>query len=124
MARDRRPEWNTPTAVHRQLLAPGQAARGCAGHQGTVDGRVHAIVTFRNADEPRALAGRLIATAHRHRDGWLLHMPDVGTADHPSIEDAVAAVSHATGMTRILMVLTTADCPGSAPPCRSHGHGG
>ncbi|ROP28964.1 hypothetical protein [Couchioplanes caeruleus] len=29
-----------------------------------------AIVTFRDADEPRPLASRLVATAHRHpRDG-------------------------------------------------------
>jgi hypothetical protein len=70
--------------------------------------RPDAILTFRDADEPRALCGRLVATAHRHPDGWSLHIPDKGISmGHATIDDAVTAVAEATGIHRILMVWTT-----------------
>ncbi|OJF13667.1 hypothetical protein BG844_13930 [Couchioplanes caeruleus subsp. caeruleus] len=48
-----------------------RAGRARAGRAATMTGiGADAIVTFRDADEPRPLASRLVATAHRHpRDG-------------------------------------------------------
>jgi len=39
------------------------------------------VVSFRDADQPRPLAARLIAVAHRHPCGWT-----VNTADGSRIE--------------------------------------
>ena len=65
------------------------------------------VVTFRDADEPRPLSARLVATAHRHPDGWSLHIPeaDVRTG-HETVDEAVAALLRTTGIRRLLMVWT------------------
>jgi hypothetical protein len=69
--------------------------------------RADAIVTFRDADEPRPLTGRLVATAHRHLDGWSLYIPDADLrTGHPTVDDAVATVSKTTGIRHVLMVWT------------------
>jgi hypothetical protein len=44
--------------------------------------RTAVVVSFRDADEPRALASRLVATATRHPRGWSLDIPDVGATEH------------------------------------------
>jgi hypothetical protein len=69
--------------------------------------RVDAIVTFRDANEPRPLGGRLVATAHRHPDGWSLYIPaaDLRTG-HPSVDDAVDTITRTTGIRHVLMIWT------------------
>lgn len=72
-----------------------------------INARVDAIVTFRDADEPRPLSARFVATAHRHPDGWSLHIPgtDLRTG-HATVDVAVAAVTRSTGIQHVLMVWT------------------
>ncbi|OJF14599.1 hypothetical protein [Couchioplanes caeruleus] len=71
--------------------------------------RADAIVTFRDADEPRPLCGRLVAAAHRHRDGWSLSIPAVELrTGHATVDDVVAAVARTTGIRHVLMVWTEA----------------
>ena len=71
------------------------------------DTRADAIVSFRDADEPRPLSGRLVATAHRHPDGWSLLIPEGDVrSGHSTIDAVVAAVIKATGIRHVLMVWT------------------
>jgi hypothetical protein len=62
------------------------------------------VVSFRDAAEPRALAARLIASAHRHPRGWTVHIAD-GTRIEALTFDAVAdAVAAATGVRNLLII--------------------
>ncbi len=62
------------------------------------------VVSFRDANEPRALAARLIASAHRHPRGWTVQTTD-GTRIEALTFDAVAdAVATATGVRALLII--------------------
>jgi hypothetical protein len=71
--------------------------------------RTAVLVSFRDADEPRALASRLVATATRHPRGWSLDIPDVGATDHLTFDAAALTVARRTGITRLLIVWAGAD---------------
>ncbi|MFI7599548.1 hypothetical protein [Actinoplanes sp. NPDC049681] len=70
-------------------------------------GPADAVVTLRDADEPRPLAGRLVGTAHRYPDGWSFFIPhaDVRTR-HETVDDAVAAFARSAGVRHVLMLWT------------------
>jgi hypothetical protein len=83
-----------------------------------IDLRVEAVVTFRDADEPRPLSSRLVATAHRHADGWSLHVPDLGLrTGHATMDEAVAAVRKVTGIRHVVMTWTEIGPDRSAANC-------
>jgi hypothetical protein len=71
--------------------------------------RTAVLVSFRDADEPRALASRLIATATRHPRGWSLEIPGVGATEHVTFDATALAVARRTGITRLLIVWAGAD---------------
>jgi hypothetical protein len=61
------------------------------------------VVSFRDADEPRALAARFIALATRHPRGWRVNLAD-GSVVHTVTFDAAAdAVITDTGVHRLLI---------------------
>jgi len=66
-----------------------------------------AVVTFRDADEPRPLAGRLVAIAHRYPDGWSLYIPHAAVRTrHETVDEAVAALARSAGVRHVLMLWT------------------
>ena len=72
------------------------------------------VVSFRDADQPRALATRFIAVATRHPRGWRVDLAD-GSVVHTITFDAAAeAVIAATGVHRLLI-----HWPGDRPDGRS-----
>jgi hypothetical protein len=62
------------------------------------------VVSFRDAAQPRALASRLIASAHRHPLGWTAHIPGVGSTEHVTLDAAAKRVARATGVACLLIV--------------------
>ncbi len=65
------------------------------------------MVTFRDADEPRALAARLIAVAHRHTCGWTVNTSDGSRIEVLSFDAAADAVTAATGVRHLLILWST-----------------
>lgn len=71
------------------------------------------LVSFRNADEPRAMQGPLIAVAQQHSRGWTLSIPGAeGSVEAITFEAVVALVQARTAKHRLLIVWTT-DQPGA-----------
>lgn len=66
-----------------------------------------AVVSFRDADEPAPLAGRIVAAASSHPRGWSLLIPDVGATEHTTLDAAAYTVIERTGLNHLLMVWTT-----------------
>ena len=64
------------------------------------------VVSFRDADEPRALTSRFIAVAHRHPRGWSLSIPDAGMSEHVTFDGAAHTVTAKTGVTHLLIIWT------------------
>jgi hypothetical protein len=62
------------------------------------------LVSFRDANEPRALAARLIAVAHQHARGWSVSIPGSRETEHVTFEAAACTVIRSTGITRLLIV--------------------
>ena len=62
------------------------------------------VVSFRDLDQPRPLASRLIASAHRHPLGWTANVPGVGSSEHVTFDAVVRTVAGATGVARLLIV--------------------
>jgi len=63
------------------------------------------LVSFRDADEPRALASRFIAVAHRRCQGWTATLTgDGSTVESITFEAAASAVISATGVRHLLIV--------------------
>jgi hypothetical protein len=63
------------------------------------------LVSFRDANEPRALAARLLASALQHPRGWTLSIPEVnGAVEAATFEGVVSALSARTGVYRLLIV--------------------
>src|SRR3954453_17097398 len=62
------------------------------------------VVTFRDADERRALASRMIAVAHRHPRGWTVNTSDGSRAESVTFDAAADAVTAITGVRRLLVV--------------------
>ncbi len=62
------------------------------------------VVSFRDADEPRALAARLIAAAHRHPRGWTLHTAAGSRVEALTFEAVVDGVTATTGVRNLLIV--------------------
>jgi hypothetical protein len=71
--------------------------------------RTAVVVSFRDADEPRALASRLVATATRHPRGWSLDIPHLGATEHLTFDATALTVARRTGINRLLIVWTGAD---------------
>ncbi|MCY1141717.1 hypothetical protein OWR29_27280 [Actinoplanes sp. Pm04-4] len=61
-------------------------------------------MSFRDRDEPRALATRPIAVAHRHPAGWTVHAMDGSRIEALSFDAVPGAVSAATGIRNLLIV--------------------
>lgn len=75
--------------------------------------RTAALVSFRDADAPRALAGPLLAAAHSHARGWTLSVPGApGATEHVTFDGVAREVLRATGVTRLLIVWTVGEHPG------------
>ncbi len=75
------------------------------------------VVTFRDYDQPRALASRFIAVAHRHARGWSLSLAEgAGRWELITFDSVVEHVIVATGTRRLLIVwpLNTASSSGGA----------
>jgi hypothetical protein len=72
------------------------------------DSRSGVTVSFRDADEPRPLAARLIAVAHRHTRGWTVTTADGHRVEAATFDSAAGVVMAATGVERLLLVWTTA----------------
>jgi hypothetical protein len=64
------------------------------------------IVSFRDADEPRPLAARLIASAHRHARGWTVNVPHNGRYECLTFDAAAQAVANTTGKHHLLIIWT------------------
>ncbi len=62
------------------------------------------VVSFRDANEPRALAARLIASAHRHPRGWTVHVPDGDRFECLTFDAAALTVARQTGVPNLLIV--------------------
>jgi hypothetical protein len=71
------------------------------------------VVSFRDADQPRPLAARLIAVAHRHPSGWTVNVPDGTIIDSVTFDAAADAVITATGVRHLLIVWTALDRDGA-----------
>jgi hypothetical protein len=70
-----------------------------------VSSTARALASFRDANEPRALASRLVATAAQHPRGWTLSLPGgQGSVEAATFEGAVSALVARTGLTRLLIV--------------------
>ena len=61
-------------------------------------------VSFRDASQPRALAARMIAVAHRHPRGWTLSLAEGGRFECLTFDAAADAVTRATGVSTLLIV--------------------
>ena len=64
------------------------------------------MVTFRDPEEPRPLAARLIAVASQHPRGWSVSTPEGGEVQAATFEGCVSAVQARTGLRRLLIVWT------------------
>lgn len=62
------------------------------------------VVTFRDAAEPRALAARLIAAAHRHPCGWTVTTSNGIHIETATFEAVPDVVRKATGVRNLLIV--------------------
>jgi len=62
------------------------------------------VVSFRDLGEPRPLAARLIATAHRHPHGWTVHTTDGTRLESLTFDAAAEGVASVTGCCRLLIV--------------------
>ena len=61
-------------------------------------------VLFRDAAEPRPLAARLVAVAHRHSRGWTLNLGAAGQFDCLTFDAVASAVAKATGVHKLLII--------------------
>jgi hypothetical protein len=66
--------------------------------------RTAVVVSFRDADEPRALASRMIAVAHRHPRGWTVNTSDGSRIESVTFDAAADAVTALTGVRHLLIV--------------------
>jgi hypothetical protein len=67
------------------------------------------VVSFRDADQPRPLAARLIAVAHRHPCGWTVNTADGSRIEALTFESVTDAVTAATGVRHLLIIWTSRD---------------
>jgi hypothetical protein len=67
------------------------------------------VVSFRDARQPRASAGPLVASAVRHPRGWSLFVPGIGTTEHLTFDAAALTVTRMTGVTSLLIVWSGRD---------------
>lgn len=61
-------------------------------------------VSFRDRDEPRALATRPVAVAHRHARGWTVDTADGSRIYTLTFDSVPGAVSAATGVRNLLII--------------------
>jgi hypothetical protein len=79
--------------------------------------RADVTATFRDANQPRPLAARLIAAAHRHPRGWTLSLAAGGRCEFMTFDAVADAVTQATGVSKLLIVWPGRDdaqTPGTA----------
>ncbi len=62
------------------------------------------MVSFCDANEPRALAARLIDSAHRHPRGWTGTVPDGDRFECPTFDAVAQTVDLRTGVPDLLNV--------------------
>ncbi len=62
------------------------------------------VVSFRDADEPRALAARLIASAYRHPRGWTVNISHGDRLECQSFEAVTQTVARRTNVPNLLIV--------------------
>jgi hypothetical protein len=62
-----------------------------------------ATVSFRDATEPRPLASRLVAVAHRHPRGWTLDLGARGQLECMTFDAVICAVARATAVPELLI---------------------
>lgn len=67
------------------------------------------VVSFRDADQPRAMAAGLIAVAHRHPLGWSVNTADGSHIEAVTFESMTDAVTAVTGVRHLLIVWTGRD---------------
>lgn len=61
-------------------------------------------VSVRDASEPRALAARLIAAAHRHAQGWTVDLAEGGRVECLTFDAVPDAVTCVTGVGKLLII--------------------
>lgn len=61
-------------------------------------------VSFRDRDQPRALATRPVAVAHRHPRGWTVHTVDGSRIEAVTFDAVADAVAAATGVRSLLII--------------------
>ena len=62
------------------------------------------VVSFRDAGQPRALASRMIAVAHRHPRGWSVNITATNaTRECPTFDGVPAVVTQATSVRNLLI---------------------
>jgi hypothetical protein len=76
------------------------------------------VVSFRDADEPRPLAARLIAAARQHGRGWSVNISPGRSIECATFDGAVEAVTNASGVHRLLILWTLTD-PNISPEHRT-----
>ena len=64
------------------------------------------LISLRDGDVPRALSGPLLASARQHGRGWILSIPGAGETELASLDAVLAAVGKATGVDRLVMVVS------------------